>query len=240
MVQFFLHKNTQKNASEFLTTDGLTRRLHTEQDDWHQWVKKQQCVASICSRFQIIFPSQGLGVQTTFLIYPLIQQGVGLDRWAVCRYCGLYGLYARHSGSFIASNTHNKSPNPKKPFSLKSFVVCLVVFLESPTASPAERLQITRSAASWHWAWCRRGIENRTSRDVRWLVLWKVCVDRCRRWELLPCPGIFLGLLIDRTSHGAILHRALPGKVPLFLWEDKAWQLINTCINKAQLYDHQQ
>lgn len=162
MVQFFLHKNTQKNASEFRTTDDLTWRLHTEQDDWHQWVKKQQCVASICSRFQIIFPTQGLGVQTAFLIYPLIQQGVGLDRWAVCRYCGLYGLYARHSASFIANNTHNKSPNPnpkKKTFSLKSSVVCSVVFLESLTASPAEQQQITHSAAHRHWAWCRRGIE---------------------------------------------------------------------------------
>lgn len=27
-----------------------------------------------------------------------------------------------------------------------------------------------------------------------------------RQWKLLPCPGILLGLLIDRTSHSAILH----------------------------------
>lgn len=36
--------------------------------------------------------------------------------------------------------------------------------------------------------------------------------------KMLPCPGVLLRLLIDRTSHCAILHRCLPGKVPLFLW----------------------
>lgn len=112
---------------------GCTQNRMIDTSEW-----KKQCVASICSRFQIIFPSQGLGVQTTFLIYPLIQQGVGLDRWAVCRYCGLYGLYARHSGSFIANNTHNKSPNPnpkKKLFSKKLCCVFGCVFRKSDGVS---------------------------------------------------------------------------------------------------------
>lgn len=86
-----------------------------------------------------------------------------------------------------------------------------------------------------HW------IANRTCKNILLVMLMAAkcniwagtgqhCGERMEQWKPLPRPSILLRLLIDRTSHGPILHRRLPGKVPLFLWET---QDMRSSVNKS-------
>lgn len=107
------------------------------------------------------------------------------------------------------------------PLSLKSLVVSLAVALGSLPLTQAECQNILLKLFIDSESKC------------------KICGGQHRQWKLLPCPCIFLGLLIDRTSYSAILHWTLPGKVPLFLWETTGCDIISKCINIPQLSDHQ-
>lgn len=169
-----------------------------------------------------------------FLIFLLIHQGVGLNRWASCQYRGLYLVYAQW---FWLSCQHSYSQHIKFPFTKKPLYLCLVVTLESLTESKAVWLQIKPSEAGQTvLVFCTtvscsvlQWIENRACKKILLVVMLmnakcNICGwvgqnnrETNRQWKLLPCPGILLGLLIDRTSHSAILHRSLPGKIPLFL-----------------------
>lgn len=182
-------------------------------------------------------PDQSAG----FLTFPLIHWGVGLDRWASCQYCGLRWVYVFNTltllSTFALTKTSN-SPFPKKK--KKSLVVCVAVALGSLMASRAGWQRRTHSVAGRHWKL------SRGYRDILREMLidgeFNICAcaghhnwETNRQWKRSPCPGILLGLLIDRTSHGAILHWSLPGKVPLFLWENTGSG--QEVINKCQRYD---